>query len=492
MRVSDTRWEDERFHATRKEVLARWPTGAAIDLPEAFDYHASMPSERRADVLFASADATGRTLVQPRHGDTLVEQQIETLQHIATYGGADIVSTEVDAYTRQLKYDLAASALEESREANRALICGVPVVAYGVPEIRRLVEAVNVPSSARMASSDARLPKEIFLAAGFTYVLMGPLQNMAYEKDAPIERLIEHYQYEDQLIGRYEANGAPIVKECSATLTGTLVPPAIGLTTSIIDGLLAARQGVKRIVLSYALLGNLAQDVAAIRLLRELGREYMQRLGYADVDIYTTCSQWMGDFPQNESQAYSLVCLGTTAAALGGATQVIVKSLHEAFGVPSKEANAAACRATRELLDMLRGQRMDEGPTLRREMDILRREVHAILDRTLELGDGDLARGTVRAFEAGIIDVPFSPSRWNAGRLMPARDSQGAVRMLDTGNLPLPKDVVEFHRERLAERGRAEQRSLDYAMVVDDVFSMSRSKIPSLSDAHQRSTPSTG
>lgn len=474
MKVSNHAWDNERFESTRKEVLARWPTGAFVDLEEAFAYHRSMPASRRADILFARADEEGRTVIQPRHGDTLLEQQIETLQYIEQHGRADILSTEVDAYTRQLRYDLAEGALQESKDAGRSLICGVPVVSYGVKEVRRLVEAVNVPSSARMASQDARLPKEIFLASGFTYVLMGALQNMAYEKDASIETLITHYQYEDQLIGRYEAAGAPVVKECSATLTGTLVPPAIALTTSIIDGLLAARQGVKRVVLSYALLGNLAQDVAAIRLLRELGREYMARLGHADVQVYTTCSQWMGDFPQDEPHAYALVCLGTTAAALGGATQVIVKSLHEAFGVPSKEANAATSRATKELLNMLRGQRLDEGPILRRELDMLRREVRMLLDRTLELGEGDLAQGTVRAFAAGIIDVPFSPSRWNAGRLMPVRDVSGAVRVLDPGNVPQPNDVAEFHREQLAIRGRRDKRPLDYSFVVEDVFSMSR------------------
>jgi len=478
MPVRDERWEEARFRVVRREVLSRWPTGEAVDLEEAFDYHRALPERRRADLLFARAHAEGRTLIQPRHGDTLVEDQIETLRYIQVHGGADILSTEVDAYTRQLKYDLAQQALEESRTAGRSLICGVPVAAYGVREVRRLVEAVDTPSSARMASADARLPKEIFLAAGFTYVLLGPLQNLAYEKDVSIETLIEHYQYEDRLIGLYEAHGVPVVKECSATLTGTLVPPSIALACSIIDGLLAATQGVRHLVLSCGLLGHLAQDVAAIRLLAELGREYLDRFGHREVIVYTTCSQWMGDFPHNESQAYALVCLGATAAALGGASQVIVKSLHEAFGVPSKEANAASCRATRELLRMLQGQRLDEGTVLRRELDVLRREVRAILDRTLELGDGDVAQGAVRAFAAGVIDVPFSPSRWNAGLLMPARDREGAVRMLDPGHVPLPADLAEFHRERVAERARGEGRTMDYTLVVDDVFSMSRSSIP--------------
>ncbi len=478
MKLRNERWDDARFAETRKAVLAKWPVGATIDIEEAFAFHRNLPDSCKAYKVFEKAREEGRILLQPRHGDTLIEDQIETLQYIEKHGGADILSTEADAYSRQLRYDLAEKGLEESRAAGRSLICGTPLVAHGVKEMRRIVEAVNVPSSARMASSDSRLPREIFLAAGYSYILTGALQNVSYEKDCPIETLIEHYQYEDRLVSVYEANGAPIVKEFPATLTGTLVPPAIALTTSIIDAILAATQGVRQVVLGYGMLGNLVQDVAALRVMAELAREYLDRHGLTHVKVYTAGSHWMGDFPHNESHAYALCSLGTTAAALAGASQVIVKSLHEAFGIPTKEANAAGCRATRETLNMLRGQRMEEGPMLRQEMEILRAEVRAILDRTLDLGDGDIAQGAVKAFAAGVIDVPFSPSRWNAGKLMPVRDRLGAVRMLNWGNVPLPKEIAEYHRKQVEERARFENRPMDYQMVVDDVFSMSRPSVP--------------
>ena len=43
----------------------------------------------------------------------------------------------------------------------------------------------------------------------------------------------------------------------------------------------------------------------------------------------------------------------------------------------------------------------------------------------LEMGDGDVAQGTVRAFQAGVLDVPWSPNRQVASRVMPARDADG-------------------------------------------------------------------
>jgi len=63
-----------------------------------------------------------------------------------------------------------------------------------------------------------------------------------------------------------------------------------------------------------------------------------------------------------------------------------------------------------------------------------------ILSITEELGKGDYAIGTVRSFEAGIIDIPFAPSKYNMGKVMPVRDNNGAVRFLDYGNIPLIPD----------------------------------------------------
>ena len=43
---------------------------------------------------------------------------------------------------------------------------------------------------------------------------------------------------------------------------------------------------------------------------------------------------------------------------MAGATKVIVKSPHEAFGVPTKEANADGLKATKQLVAMLADQKM--------------------------------------------------------------------------------------------------------------------------------------
>ena len=95
----------------------------------------------------------------------------------------------------------------------------------------------------------------------------------------------------------------------------------------------------------------------------------------------------------------------------------------------------------------------------------------------IELGDGDIAVGTVHGFKAGVLDVPFAPSVRNQGRVMPTRDAEGALRFLDFGNLPLSEAVKERHREKIRQREVREKRKADYNMIIDDIYSVSRGQL---------------
>jgi methylaspartate mutase epsilon subunit len=57
------------------------------------------------------------------------------------------------------------------------------------------------------------------------------------------------------------------------------------------------------------------------------------------------------------------------------------------------------------------------------------------------------------------------------------RDSTGACRYLEFGNLPIPKEIKEFHREKIAQRERAEGRKIDYQVAVEDLWALSKGRI---------------
>ncbi len=477
MEIQNKKIPEDQFQNLRQEVLAQWPTGKEVDLDEAVAYHKSMPESRNFSKKLLDAKKAGRTLVQPRAGVPVVEEHIKLMQYLEEFGEADLLPSTIDSYTRQNRYEEAENGINESLRLNRAMLNGFPAVNHGVKKCRQVIESVNVPMQVRHGTPDARLLTEITLAGGFTsYEGGGISYNLPYCKNIPMERTIRDWQYADRLVGLYEERGVSINREPYGPLTGTLVPPCISHAAAIIEALLAAEQGVKNITVGYGQCGNLVQDVAAIRTLQELTDEYLAKYGYKDVEVTTVLHQWMGGFPADEAKAFGVISMGSLIAALSGATKVIVKTPHEAVGIPTMEANAEGLRCTKQVVNMLSDQSFKD-ERLESEKEIIRRETRAIVDKCFELGAGDIAVGVCRGVEAGVLDVPFAPCRFNAGLMLPCRDNDGAVRILEMGNLPFGKEIVDFHREKIEERAKAEKREASFQMVIDDVYAIGKGRL---------------
>ncbi|MCL2839864.1 MAG: methylaspartate mutase subunit E [Defluviitaleaceae bacterium] len=475
MDLKNKKLSDDVFASIQKEVLNQWPTGKDVDFNNAVDFHKSLPAKKNFAAKLAKADKEGITLIQPRAGVALPELVIELLSYLETEGEADLLPTTIDSYTRLNRYAEATTGIEESKKMNRSMLNGFPAVNHGVDACRKIASTLKNPVQVRHGTPDARLLAEITFAGGYTSNEGGGISyNIPYSKNYPLEKTLADWMYCDRLLGKYAEAGVIINKEPFGPLTGTLVPPCISHSVAVIESLLAAEQGIVDITVGYGQCGNLIQDVAAIKSLRAITEEYLEKFGYSNVKVTTVLHQWMGGFPQDESKAFGVISWGAAAAALSKATKVIVKTPHEAMGIPTKEANAAGLKATKQVVSMLKDQSMLHDPVVIAESETIMEEVRCILDKTFELGSGDWAVGTVRAFEAGVLDIPFAPSRNNLGKLLPARDNTGAVRLLDCGNLPFTKEIIDFHRERMDERGKYEKREVSFQMVVDDIYAIGK------------------
>ncbi|MBQ2111305.1 MAG: methylaspartate mutase subunit E, partial [Clostridia bacterium] len=352
--VQNKRIPDDEFNSIREEVLKQWPTGAEVDLKEAIEFHKSLPDHKVFSKKLIDAKEKGITLIQPRAGVALIEAQIELLTYLQDKGEADLLPTTIDSYTRQNRYQEAETGIRESMKERRSMLNGFPAVNHGVGGCRRLINSLDTPIQVRHGTPDARLLTEITYAGGFTsYEGGGISYNLPYAKNVPMEKTIRDWQYVDRLTGLYEEHGVSINREPYGPLTGTLVPACISHAVAIIEALLAAEQGVKNITVGYGQCGNLVQDVAAIRVLEELTNEYLEKNGYKDVVVTTVFHQWMGGFPQDEAKAFGVISWGSATAALSKATKVIVKTPHEAAGVPTMEANAQGLRCTKQVINML-------------------------------------------------------------------------------------------------------------------------------------------
>jgi methylaspartate mutase epsilon subunit len=471
--VRNKRLSDEEFFREREEVLAEWPTGKDVDLDKAIEYHRNMPPSKNMAKKHAEARKNGQILLTVMSGVATVDQQIELHRYQQNEGKVDILRLEEDTLTKIHNYAEAEKAVEEAERTGKNTLNGFPVVTYGVAGCRKLIEAVEQPITLDGSVIDQRLICEIGFAAGLSGVTSGPLSCFGqYSKNVPLEALIRYYQYVYRLMGYYEERGVPMMYRPAGQVEG---PHSLQIADELIENLLAAEQGTKNVFAKpHQHSGNLAQDIAATHVMRKLNEEYLAKLGYKDVTVYTQCHHPYGKFPLDHAQAYAIISEAPILAVLSGADSFMVFTIDEAWTTPTKENSAASCRFARMLLNLWQEQApqfdMLNNKAVKEEAEEIEKESRAIIERVLELGDGDCAVGAIRAFETGELDVDaiLYTSQFVKGNVLQVRDIRGARRYLDTGNLPFTEEMKEFHRQKIAERSRRQGREVDYETIIGD------------------------
>jgi methylaspartate mutase epsilon subunit len=464
---------DEEFDRTRREVFAQHAGTPTVDLDEAFQFCRREMSDRNCPAVMMEAKRERRTLVQPRAGVANIEGErhlLEALEH----AGADILPVSLDSFTRTLRFDQASSATEASTP-ERSLLNGYPLIHHGLETTRELVLERERPVHLRANATDLRLVADVGFATGMSGFVSGPIYStVQYSKNTPIGETIKNWQYIYRLIGKYTEAGVPIMDDAlGLTQSAMCSVPALMHAGVVLEALIMAGQGVKHI-LSYAISqASIAQDIAALFAVQELTEEYLARLGFDDVTVYMTSNHWAAAFPPDEAAAYGLIAANTFAAAMARATLLYVKSVEEGFGIPTAEGNSASVRSTRYVLHLLQGQDFaidSEDVQFERELNLM--QGRAILDAVLDLGEGDPVLGTIRAFEAGVLDEPSAPSKIARGEVLVVRDSKNAVRFLDYGNVPIPEEARKMERSRLEERAARKGAKLGYDDIVADLNHM--------------------
>lgn len=473
---SDDCLELDSLERARREVLEGWRTGQrASDLGENAEFLGRQPSFPAAQAHVRTNGAT--MLIQPRSGVPGVLQQIKLFTAFK-HAGARVLSYQVDSMTRNNNYRGADEAIRESRASGVSTLNGFPVINHGVPGLRRIISTVKVPLQTRHSTRDPRLLAEISYAGGVTSFEGGAIcYNIPYYKDYPLDESIRRWQYVDRLTGLYfERYGIRLDREFFGTLTATLIPPSLAIAVNILETLLAIQQGVKCVSLGYAEQGNRIQDVAAIRVLQQMTEETVRNLGYKDIQINTVFQQYMAAFPDVPQQAEQLIYQSAVTASLSGATRVIVKTPAEAYKIPALTDNIQGLNLV--MMGVSRGafMQLDE-EQLAAEGRIIRWETQNILDSVIGCGRGSITEGIITGFRKGFIDVPFSPSIYNKGEVMTARDVDGAVRFLSFGNLQLDRELREFHQSKMQDRQRAAgllSEKQKYLLVERDVLQLPR------------------
>lgn len=464
--ISDERWEPERLEAEREVVLKEWETGRGVDL--AAPPAKQVPHKNLDHVLWSAKSRGAGPLLQPRTGVADLERQIELLRYLERCG-IDIASAQLDAASRSKLYDKAKLGVSLSKERNNSTLNGFPVPVHGVPGMSRLVESLNIPFQLRAGGNDHRFTYEIALRGGATGVEGGFVCYLfPYDKHASPRESLRHWQYVDRLCGLYcERQGVLINREYFGTLTANLIEPSLAIVVNIVQAILSAKQGVRSISLGYAEQGNRAQDIAALRVLERLAKRYLRKYGLRGCRVTTVFHQYMAAFPKNTARAEELIFNSAITGTLAGATKIMTKTLVEAFKIPSREENARGVSIVRK--GVLAAAAAEAPAAVAAEERLLEMEVGQLMGAIEELGHGSVARGTIRAFEEGYLDIPFSPNVHNKNEVVTLRDRGGAVRFASFGQLPFSARVKEFHSARMDERKMLERDPKVFSLLEKDL-----------------------
>jgi methylaspartate mutase epsilon subunit len=320
---------------------------------------------------------------------------------------------------------------------------------------------------------------EISYAGGVTAFEGGAIcYNIPYYNDYQLTESIPVWQYVDRLTGLYyERFGIVLDREFFGVLTATLIPPSLAIATGILESLLAVQQGVRCVSIGYAEQGNRIQDVAAIRTINRVAPAIIENAGFEGIQVNSIFHQYMAAFPPLPHLAEEMIKEYAVTAALSGATRMLTKTPVEAYKIPTMRDNIEGLLLNFSGIKSAQGQTVDE-IRVAEESAIIEREVWAIINGVIQCGKGNVASGIVKAFQEGVLDIPFAPSVHNRGTVMTARDCDGAVRFLRLGNLPFDKDLISFHRDKMNDRRRQEgllvEGKTDNVLVERDVLSIAR------------------
>ncbi len=465
--------DDEFFRIREQEVLSQWETGAAIrDLDECVAAAKELSVGKNHALRFMEAKRNNKFILIPQFGRALTEYMIEGMTYVESE--SDLIPDGTwnlysDSYTRKKEFKKAAAGIERSRKEGISMLNGWPIVNFGVEEARKITQASRLPLHFVTCDEDARLASEIALAAGWTANSVTSLQEcISHSKTITLEEEIRLMQYDARLAAIYEEKGVPQCPWNTSHLTG-YDSAGYHSFVHVSEAILAAAQGVKYQYLSHGIGMNLIQDIAMIRVSEKLCYEYCARFGYDGVEFIAGIFPFLGAWPPRDDEANAMIAWNATIPALGGFPGMTLKCQDEAFATPSKEGMTKSVRLARQMLTLIASQRMPDSEALRQEEAMIELEVRTLLEKCLDLGEGDMAVGLCKGVASGWVDTMVTPWQHNPGKILLVRDAENAVRYLDFGDIPMPKEVREYHREKIREREVREGRKADIDMVVRDI-----------------------
>lgn len=390
--------------------------------------NAGVGSARSFGGFVARAQQAGDLVVQPRMGmsrpGTMRAGLLATKHAIATTVG----TITLDSYTRMGDHDRARAAVASGLELN-----GYPIVAHDVATTRGVLDGVaglDFPVQIRHGSP---CPEGIFGAlidAGLHATEGGPVSYCLPYSRAPLDASIRSWVRSCELLaGLAETGVEPHLETFGGCMMGQLCPPGLLIAMSVLECLFFRQHGLRSVSLSYAQQTHPEQDAEAVLALRRLAAEWLP-----DVDSHVVIYAYMGVYPRTNGGATRLLSDAARLAVRAGAARLIVKTITEAYRIPSIADNVDALEAAAAAAERC-------APTAGGADDTgIYAEASALIEAVVNLRP-DIGRALAAAFRSGYLDVPYCLHPDNARRTRSHIDATGRLQWSDTGSMPIRQVV---------------------------------------------------
>jgi methylaspartate mutase epsilon subunit len=282
------------------------------------------------------AHQAGILVVQPRMGFSHPDAMRAGLVAVSRASATTVGTITLDSYTRVGLHTAARRALDDGTVLN-----GYPIVAHEPATNRWVLEGVHGPEFPVQVRHGSPEPQDIIAAlaqAGLDATEGGPVSYCLPYGRTPLRDAVKNWKDCCALLGTVGERGAePHLETFGGCMMGQLCPPSLLVALSLLEGLFFRQHGLRSISLSYAQQTDADQDGQAVLALRHLAEEML-----TGVDWHVVLYTYMGMYPRTRPGAMLLLEEAAALAVRTGAARIIVKTVSEAFRIPTVAENVAA------------------------------------------------------------------------------------------------------------------------------------------------------
>ncbi|GAA4932478.1 methylaspartate mutase [Nonomuraea thailandensis] len=376
----------------------------------------------------ADAQAAGRLVVQPRMGFSSPERMRAGLLSTRDVPALTVGTITLDSYTRLGEEEAGRRMLGEGGKLN-----GYPILLHPRATTHAVLAGLSDQGFPVQVRHGSPTPERIFdrlVDLGLEASEGGPVSYCLPYGRTPLKVSVDSWKRACELLGRLRGqNAEPHLETFGGCLLGQLCPPGLLIAVSVLEAMFFAQQGLRCLSLSYAQQVDPGQDLEALAALRTLAAKFLPGIAW-HVVVYA----YMGLYPRTSTGANALLAEAAQLAVRGGAGRLIIKTVAEAYRIPTIEENTAALC----LADAC-AERTDRHPSPVPDTGLLA-EATALVEAVLSLDD-DIGAALLSAFAHGYLDVPYCLHPDNAGRTAGRIDGDGHLAWADTGALPIPTPV---------------------------------------------------